>query len=82
MAIDFIGPLPEDEGFDCMVTMTDRTGSDVRVVPTRTDISAEDFAELFFDHWYCENGLPLDLSQTGISCLYLVSGKGSLTSLV
>jgi hypothetical protein len=58
VAIDFIGPLPEDEGFDCIVTMTDRSGADIQVVPTRTDISAEDFAELFFDHWYCENGLP------------------------
>ena len=61
VAMDFIGPLPEDEGFNCIVTMTDRSGSDIRVVPTRTDISAEDFAELFFDHWYCENGLPLEL---------------------
>ena len=60
VAIDFIGPLPEDEGFDCIVTMTDRLGADIRVVPTRTDISAEDFAGLFFDHWYCENGLPLE----------------------
>ena len=60
VAVDFIGPLPEDEGFDSIVTMTDRGGSDVRVVPTRTDISAEDFAELFFDHWYCNNGLPLE----------------------
>jgi hypothetical protein len=24
------------------------------------DISAEDFAQLFFDHWYCEHGLPLE----------------------
>ena len=60
VAVDFIGPLPDDEGFDCIVTMTDRTGSDVRVVPTRMDISAEEFAQLFFDHWYCENGLPLE----------------------
>ena len=58
VAIDFIGPLPEDEGFNCIVTMTDRTGADIRIVPTRTDISAEDFAQLFFDKWYCENGLP------------------------
>jgi len=61
VAIDFIGPLPEEDGFDCIVTMTDRTGVDVRVVPTRTDISAEEFAQLFFDHWYCENGLPVEL---------------------
>jgi hypothetical protein len=60
VAVDFIGPLPEDEGFDAIVTMTDRLGSDVRVVPTRTDISAEGFAEVFFEHWYCENSLPLE----------------------
>ena len=34
IAIDFIGPLPEDEGFNCIATMTDRSGSDVRIVPT------------------------------------------------
>ena len=61
VAIDFIGPLPEDEGFNCIVTMTDRSGSDIKVVPTRTDVSAEDFAQLFFDNWYCENGLPCEL---------------------
>ena len=61
VAIDFIGPLPEDEGFDCIVTMTDRAGADIQVVPTRMDVSAEDFAQLFFDHWYCEHGLPLEV---------------------
>ena len=61
VAIDFIGPLPDDEGFNCIVTMTDRSRADVRIVPTHLDISAEDFAQLFFDHWYCENGLPLEI---------------------
>lgn len=28
VAIDFIGPLPTDAGMDCIVTMTDRLGSD------------------------------------------------------
>jgi len=61
VAIDFIGPLPEDEGFNCILTMTDRLGSDIRIIPTRTDISAETLASIFFKHWYCENGLPLDI---------------------
>ena len=61
VAMDFIGPLPEDEGFNCIVMMTERMGSDIQIVPTRMDIAAEDFAQLFFDHWYCENGLPLEL---------------------
>ena len=61
VAIDFVGPLPEDEGFDCIMTITDRLGSDIRIVLTRTDLMAEKLAALFFKHWYCENGLPLDI---------------------
>jgi hypothetical protein len=61
VALDFIGPLPEDEGCDCIVTMTDRSGADVRVAALRMDTSAEDFADIFFNVWYCENGLPLEL---------------------
>jgi len=61
VAIDFIGPLPLDDGFDCILSMTDRLGSDIRIVPTRTDITAEDLAVLFFNHWYCENGLPKEI---------------------
>jgi hypothetical protein len=62
VAIDFIGPLPEDSGFNAIVTMTDRLGgSDVRIEPTRTNVTAEEFAVIFFDKWYCENGLPLDI---------------------
>lgn len=29
VALDFIGPLPEDHGHDCILTMTDRLGSEV-----------------------------------------------------
>lgn len=61
VAIDFIGPLLEDDGFDCIVTMTDRLNSDFRCVSCHVDISAEDLAELIFIHWYTKNGLPLDI---------------------
>jgi len=61
VAIDFIGPLPIDEGFDCILSMTDRLGSDIRIIPTQSTITAEDLALLFFNNWYCENGLPLDI---------------------
>jgi hypothetical protein len=62
VAIDFIGPLPTDSGYDCIVTMTDRLGgSDIRIEPTSSKLTAEEFATLFFDKWYCENGLPLDI---------------------
>jgi len=50
-----------DEGFDSTVTITDRLGADIRIAATHSDITAERFAAQFFDLWYCENGLPLDI---------------------
>ena len=59
--MDFIGPLPSDEGHDCILTITDRLGSDVRVIPTSIKLNAQQLAVLFFDNWYCENGLPTEI---------------------
>lgn len=61
IAMDFIGPLPLDDGFDCILSITDRLGSDVRIIPTNITITAEELALTFFNHWYCENGLPSDI---------------------
>jgi hypothetical protein len=61
VAIDFVGPLLEDEGFNCIVTMTDHLGSNIRIAPTNMTIMAEDFTLIFFNMWFCENGLPLDI---------------------
>jgi len=61
IAMNFVGPLRPDSGCDCILTITDRLGADIRIVPTQMDISAEDLAVLFFDHWFCENGLPLEI---------------------
>lgn len=61
VAIDFVGPLPLEEGFDMICTMTCRLNSDVRIVPVHSKISAGDFAVVFFNKWYCENGLPLEI---------------------
>lgn len=48
VAIDFVGPLPADEGYDSLVTFMDRLGSEIRIVPTTTTLTAEQFAHLFF----------------------------------
>jgi len=61
IAIDFVGPCPLDDGFDGLVTITDRLGADIRIAPTHMDITAEHFVARFFDLWYCENGLPLNI---------------------
>jgi hypothetical protein len=50
-----------DDGFDAIVTITDRLGSDIRIAPTHMNITAERFTAQFFDLWYCENGLPLNI---------------------
>jgi len=59
--MDFVGPLPVDDGFDYILTITDHIGSDIQIIPMVTDLSAEKLAELFFNHWYCENGLPQEI---------------------
>ena len=61
ITMDFVGPLKEDLGFNCILFITDQLGAEIRIVPTRMDISTENLAVLFFNHWYCENGLPLDI---------------------
>ena len=61
IAIDFIWPLPEDDKKNCIVTFRDHLGSDIQLIPTRTDITAEELTYLLFNKWYCENGLPTDI---------------------
>ena len=50
-----------DDGFDCILTLTDRMGADIQIVPCRTDMRAEEIAGLFFDRWYCENCCPVEI---------------------
>jgi len=61
VAMDFVGPLKPDNGFDCILTITDHLGADIHIIPTHIDINAEDLAVLFFDHWFCKNGLPTEI---------------------
>jgi hypothetical protein len=41
--------------------MMDHLSSDIQIVPCNTNITAEEFASVFFDCWFCENGCPLNL---------------------
>lgn len=58
IGIDFVGPLPEDDGYNCIATVSCRLGADYRFIPCTTSITAEEFAVLWIDEWYCENGMP------------------------
>jgi hypothetical protein len=57
VAIDFVGPLPEERGKDMIMTMTDLMGADIRLAATHSSYSAAQIAVVLFDEWYCENGL-------------------------
>lgn len=57
VALDFVGPLPKEEGKDTILTMTDLLGAEVRLAPIHSSATAKEIAVVLFDEWYCENGL-------------------------
>jgi len=61
VALDFVGPLPEEEGFDTVLTITDTLRADIHLIPIHSTYTAAQIATVVFDHWYCENGLMLHL---------------------
>jgi hypothetical protein len=61
VALDFIGPLPEENGKDTILTMTDPLGADIHIASTHSSYTAAQVAVVLFDEWYCENGLMLNL---------------------
>ena len=61
VTIDFIGPLPRDDGYNTILTITDQLNADICLIPCNNTLSVQDLAGLFFEHWYCKNGLPLEI---------------------
>ena len=61
VALDFIGPFPEEHGKDTILTTTDLLGADIRITATHSTDAAAQVAMVLFDEWYCENGLMLHL---------------------
>ena len=47
IATDFIGPLPDDKGFNCILTISDRLNLEFHLIPTRTDINAKELALVY-----------------------------------
>ena len=58
VALDFVGPLPVSEGYDQLLTVTDRLTGYTRLVPCKTKDTAKALAERFFRHWVVLFGLP------------------------
>jgi hypothetical protein len=49
VALDFIGPLPEEHGKDTMLTMMDPLGTDIRTTTTHSTYTAAQVAVILFD---------------------------------
>jgi hypothetical protein len=62
IAVDFIGPLPEGEYrgmiYDTIMTVTCLFTKEVRLVRFRSDFTAKDLAQFFFDDVYCHKLFP------------------------
>ena len=55
-------------------SMTDHLGLDIQLILTLSTLTADSMALLFFNHWYCENGLPLtvvcDCDKLSMLCFW------------
>jgi Integrase zinc binding domain len=61
VALDFIGPLLEEDGKDTILTMTDPLGANIRIAGTQFTYTAAQITIVLFNEWYCENSLMLHL---------------------
>jgi len=58
IALDFVGPFPESNGYDCILIMTDRLTDYVLIEATVTTVTAPETALLFYKTRYRCFGLP------------------------
>ncbi|SGZ27798.1 BQ5605_C026g10191 [Microbotryum silenes-dioicae] len=58
IAINFVGPLPANKGFDRVLTITDRLSGYVRLLPARKADTAAEVAARFHEGWHRLFGLP------------------------
>ena len=62
IALDFITKLPESQGFDSTLTITDHNCTKMlRLIPCREEINAEETAALYAKHIFPSHGLPFKI---------------------
>jgi hypothetical protein len=59
--MDFIVELPPSAGFDAIYVCVDRLTKMAHFCPTRSDVTAEQTAQLYLHHVFKNHGLPLDI---------------------
>ena len=58
VSVDIIGPLPESQGKNVILTIVDRFSKMIRLFPISTDITAKGVATIFRDHIFKLHGTP------------------------
>ena len=61
ISMDFVEPLPIANGFDSILVVIDRHSKWGTFIPTRTDITAANLADILFDRVFALHGLPLSI---------------------
>ena len=66
IALDFITKLPESQGFDSILTITDHDCTKMlRFIPCREEINAEETAALYAKHLFPSHGIPSKIISDG-----------------
>lgn len=58
ISTDIIGPLPESNGYNAILAVTDKLFKMVHLIPTRAELTSEGLAKLYRDHIWKLHGLP------------------------
>ena len=56
--VDIIGELPESNGYNAILVITDRLSKMIIAIPTNMDLTVYGAARLFRDHVWSKHGLP------------------------
>ena len=56
--VDIIGELPESNGYNAILVITDQLSKMIIAIPTNMDLRAYGAARLFKDHMWSKHGLP------------------------
>ncbi|SGY38203.1 BQ5605_C003g01978 [Microbotryum silenes-dioicae] len=59
VALDFVSPLPKSQGFDMLLTITDRLSGYTHLIPSLAADTTKDIAERFHEGWHRFFGPPM-----------------------
>jgi hypothetical protein len=81
IAVDLIGPLPESQGYDAILTIVDKRTKHPIFIPTTTTLSSEGWARALWDSVFRRFGLPHFIISDRGSILFQSSSRSSMISL-